>query len=63
MSLRDKLKIILKPIRFYNHEDGKLYYGEYKGSFDLLRIISWLTLHPGRLNNLLKFDNYLNLTL
>ncbi len=55
MSLRDKLKIILKPIRFYNHEDGKLYYGEYKGSFDLLRIISWLTLHPGRLNNLLKF--------
>ena len=32
MSLRDKLKIVLQPIRFYNHDDEKLYYGEYKGS-------------------------------
>ena len=55
MSLKDKLKILLQPIRFYNHDDNKFYYGEYKGSFNSLRIISWLTFHPGRINNLFKF--------
>ena len=55
MPLRDKLKKVLNPIRFYNHEDQEFYYGEYKGSFNLLRIISWITLHPGRMYNLFKF--------
>ena len=55
MALRRTLGKILQPILFYNHDDDKYYYGNYKGSFNLLRIFSWIISHPGRLYNLFKF--------
>ena len=40
---------------FYENSDNFLYYGRFKGSFNKIRIFSWIIFHPGRLLNLLKF--------
>ena len=55
MNTKDLLKKIFRPIMFYENSDNFLYYGRFKGSFNKIRIFSWIIFHPGRLLNLLKF--------
>ena len=54
-SLKNKIKKIIFPFLLYHREDGHLYYGEYKGSFNFWRLFFWNLIHPARLYNRFQF--------
>ena len=45
----------------YHRYDDHYYYGRYKGSFSLWRILVWTIFHPGRLYNLFRFGQLFKL--
>jgi len=58
--LRSLLKKIVHPALLYHKEDGHLYYGKYKGSFNFWRNFLWNLFHPGRVYNRLVFGQLFN---
>ena len=58
--LRGFLKKIIYPALIYQKEDGYLYYGKYKGSFNFWRVFLWNLFHPGRVYNRLVFGQLFN---
>ena len=60
-AIRQKLKKLLLPFMIYHRYDDHYYYGRYKGSFSLWRILVWTIFHPGRLYNLFRFGQLFKL--
>ena len=53
--LKNLIKKIIHDALLYHKEDGNLYYGKYKGSFNFWRLFLWNLFHPGRIYNRLVF--------